>query len=223
MKKFQNFLLLLIIGIFFINVKIVSAQTNPPIASPSAGINELQQDEKTGQRLFNDLQNKKISCQQLTNENYEKLGEYFMGQSLESIERHAAINNMMQSMMGEQGEEQMHIAMGKRLSNCDPAASIPPSGSRFMPMFLPQEGGVVGMMGWGYGPMSGWMGAGYGIAGLILMVLFWVLVIVGIIALIRYLTPKREEKTKPLEILQERYARGEIDKKEYEEKKKELR
>lgn len=83
--------------------------------------------------------------------------------------------------------------------------------------------------GWGYGP--GMMGGGYGWSWLggIFMVIFWVAVIIGIIFLIRWLVQStsggsqgaRSEES-ALEILKKRYAKGEIDKKEFEEKKKEL-
>ena len=67
------------------------------------------------------------------------------------------------------------------------------------------------MMGWG-----GYLG----------MILFWVLLIVVIILLVKYLMPKKdtpdEHRETPLEILQRRYANGEIDKEEYDEKRKGL-
>lgn len=75
--------------------------------------------------------------------------------------------------------------------------------------------------------MMGWYGPGYGMGGegFIFMMFFWVLIIIGIVYLFRWGNRGGEgyprEKT-PLQILQERYAKGEIDKKEYEEKKKEL-
>ena len=74
-----------------------------------------------------------------------------------------------------------------------------------------------------WGSFGGWgMGLGF-----VFMLLFWGLVILGIIALIRWLmtqsSPTRSSRDKsPLEIVQERYARGEIDREEYEQKMRDL-
>ncbi len=75
-----------------------------------------------------------------------------------------------------------------------------------------------GMMDWGYG--MGWFGG-------IIMIAFWVAVIVGIIFLIRWLMVSTRGGVggvgeSALDILKKRYARGEIDKKEFEAKKKDL-
>ena len=76
-----------------------------------------------------------------------------------------------------------------------------------------------GMMNWGYGMGWGWS---------IIMMVFWIAVIVGIIFLIRWIalsTDRRHETSagdSAMEILRNRYARGEINKEEFEEKKKDL-
>ena len=75
--------------------------------------------------------------------------------------------------------------------------------------------------------MNNWNGfSGWGMGlGFIFMLLFWGLVILGIAALIRLLmtTSSRGPRDKsPLEIVQERYARGEIDREEYEQKRSDL-
>ncbi len=77
--------------------------------------------------------------------------------------------------------------------------------------------------------MNNWNGfVGWGMGfGFIFMLLFWGLVLLGVATLIRWLVtpspPNRSPRDKaPLEIVQERYARGEINREEYEQKKRDL-
>src|SRR3989344_607114 len=182
-------------------------------------------EELEGKETWEKLQSKQLECKNLTDEQYGSLGEYFMGQSIGDTQRHALMNQMMTNMMGEEGEEQMHIAIGKRVSGCESNAQVPSNGVGFMPMMWMMGGGGNPMMGTGWGNMmGGWNG--FGLLGWIPMLLFWILLILGVVALIRYLGGSgktiKDDKT-PLDILKERYARGEIDKKEFEEMKKDLR
>lgn len=69
-------------------------------------------------------------------------------------------------------------------------------------------------------------GMGGGGLGMILgMVLFWGLPILLIVLLVRYFARKHEGKREPsaMEIIQARYARGEIDREEYLKRRADLR
>jgi putative membrane protein len=69
------------------------------------------------------------------------------------------------------------------------------------------------------------MWGAWGFGMMFMMVLFWVLVIIGIVLAIRWLTSQRSEKPSDsaVEILRQRYARGEINKDEFEAKNRDLR
>jgi putative membrane protein len=74
---------------------------------------------------------------------------------------------------------------------------------------------------WGWG--MGWFGG-------IFMIVFWILILIGLVFVIKWLVQStrgaapssRTESSRALDILKERYARGEIDKQEFEEKKRDL-
>ncbi|HEU4367838.1 MAG TPA: SHOCT domain-containing protein [Methylomirabilota bacterium] len=78
--------------------------------------------------------------------------------------------------------------------------------------------------GWGMHPMS-WMWGAWGLGMMVMMVVFWGLVTAGIVLAIRWLAGQgeRSRSDRALDILRERYARGEIDKDEFEAKQRDLR
>ena len=100
----------------------------------------------------------------------------------------------------------------------------------------PITGAVTGVLSGVGAPMTAWaqqrpydwgmhyMWGATGIGMMLMMVLFWGLVIVGLVFGIRWLvTQGREPRTdSALDILRQRYARGEINKEEFETKKQEL-
>jgi putative membrane protein len=78
--------------------------------------------------------------------------------------------------------------------------------------------------GWTMHPMWGMWG-GWGIGMMLMMLVFWGVVMVGIVLLIRWLvTQGREPRAtdSALDILRQRYARGDISKEEFEAKKRDL-
>lgn len=85
-------------------------------------------------------------------------------------------------------------------------------------------GGFTGWTGSGFGGMMGGLGWG-GLMG-IGMLVFWGLVIWGIVLVVRGAISvtggTSHQEGSALEILKQRYARGEINKEEFEQKKKDL-
>ncbi|MBI5446312.1 MAG: SHOCT domain-containing protein [Deltaproteobacteria bacterium] len=77
----------------------------------------------------------------------------------------------------------------------------------------------MGMMDWGW-PMHSF--------GWLFMLLFWALVVFGLIAAVRWLSSRSggggegEMRESALDILKKRYARGEISKEEFERMKRDL-
>jgi len=75
----------------------------------------------------------------------------------------------------------------------------------------------------GMHPMS-WMWGAWGVGMMLMMLVFWGLVVTGIVLGVRWLT-RQGGAARPdpaLEILRERYARGEITKEEFEARKRDL-
>ena len=191
-----------------------------------AVVEHTLREEQEGKEVWDKIQAKELACENLSDEQFGVLGEYFMGQM--AGDSHAAMNAMMIQTHGEEGEEQIHIVMGKRLSGCDTSAAFPAGSGGWMPMMNIMWGGwsspfgsnnsTNNMMNFGFGTMGGF--------GWIFMVLWWILIIAGIVALIKGLTSQsrgtHNHEKSALEVLKERYAKGEIDKKEFEERKKDL-
>jgi putative membrane protein len=68
---------------------------------------------------------------------------------------------------------------------------------------------------WHFGMGFGWIFA----------VLFWVVILIGIAALVWWLFPKRGglgSQDRPLDILKRRYARGELTREEYEQMRRDI-
>ena len=82
--------------------------------------------------------------------------------------------------------------------------------------------------GWHMGPgmMGGW---GMGWFGGIFMILFWIFILVGLVFVIKWLIQSTSKDrgsgqhgSRAIDILKERYARGELDKVQFEDMKRDL-
>ncbi len=83
------------------------------------------------------------------------------------------------------------------------------------------------MENWGWNHMGNGAGWGMGFGG-VYMILFWVVIIVAIVMLVKWLAgglsriDDQPQEKSALDILKERYARGEIGKEKFEQKKRNL-
>ena len=207
----KKILFLGVIALLFIAVLASGQGMMGGVQVTAEEVNHTKQEEAEGFAFWTKLQNREVSCSSLTDDQYELLGEYFMGKS--AGDYHAAMNKRMKQMMGESGEEQMHVSMGKQYSGCSQTT-------------YPQGNWNTGLIPGGIGPgMMGYgMMGGYGIWSLV-WIGFWAFVLIGVVLLVVWLYKKISGKTTgqtPLEILKARYAKGEITKKQFEDMKKEL-
>lgn len=77
--------------------------------------------------------------------------------------------------------------------------------------------------GWQMHPM-GWMWGAWGLSAILMMLVFWGLIVAGVVVGVRWLA-RLSDGPRPdaaLDILRQRYARGEINKEEFEAKKRDL-
>ncbi len=198
---------------------VLAAVLLPPFAARAnnnePSLEEVIEKIKTSQHI-NEI--KEIDCQKVSDEQFESLGEALMDIMHPDEDEH----KLMDQMMGGENSESlkaMHILMGKRYLGC-----VREGGMMGAMGMMGMGGSGISMMGNMMMGLGNYTAAG-GWIGLIFMTAFLVLAVAGIIVLVKFLLGQpvgRSENDSALEILKQRYARGEISKEEFEEKKKDL-
>ncbi len=92
---------------------IIAAIFSPPFLLKVNAQMMGRSDETVGSAIWDKLQNNHTTCRNLTNSDFNKLGDFFM-------------DNMMDAnhdYMEQQGDTQMHIAMGKKYGRYLPTLS----------------------------------------------------------------------------------------------------
>lgn len=160
-----------------------------------------------------------------------------MGRMAGSTRAHEQMDSLMKSMMGESATEQMHVVMGRRFTGCG-RGQVPGGFGGMM--------GVMGMMGGaggGSGMMGGYDGDGnlgsmmgglrsaanagdgddFGAAAWVMVAMMGLLLALAAAAFWFWRPSRRAAShVSALDILNQRYARGEINGDEFERRRRAL-
>lgn len=187
----------------------------------------LLQEEAQGAEVWQKMQRQELVCGVLTDNQFELLGEYFMGQMMGDA--HAAMNARLKASLGDEGEVQTHVTLGKRLSGCNPNAVYSAGYLGFMPrMGMMFQNGSAWNSGYtNRAPMMQSMYAYYGSrgwGGWVIVLLWWILIATAILSFVRWVMhlPVGHPQHNAKEHLKIRYAKGEIDKKTFDRIKKDV-
>lgn len=199
-----------------------------------------EEDELAEIQEGKELVENKVSCDQLNDEQLEAIGEYVMEQ-MHPGEQHETMHQHMGMDTDEELHDQMHVNMAKMMycSGNKTGMMMPMNMMRMMMgsggmmesnggrnMMQTQMGAQMGdgmmqggMMGSTTAP--GTMGWSMWLWNIVWF-LFWIGVIALVVWLIYKYLIKQPVTTNPLETLKQRYARGEITKKEFEAMKQDI-
>ena len=204
-------------------------------AAPALAATEAQQ----GAQLLRKIEAGSVSCGSLKTGDFDHIGEYVMERMLGSASAHEAMNRQMAAMMGSRGETQAHVFMGQRFAGCATGRAPAAFGAMMGMMGAGMMGSVYGgtgsstMMGSGSRGTSGMMGFGYvsptasssrgwSSADTVMVILMGLLIALAIGALAAWRPWRHQAAQTPLETLQARYARGDIDQQEFDRRRQAL-
>lgn len=161
---------------------------NVNAASPAEKA-QTARDETAGKAIWDELRAKTVDCASLSADAFDVLGDYFMG--LMAGDSHASMNANMTSMMGEQGEKQMHIVLGKRMSGCqaDAAFPAPTHGNGGYYRIMGMMGALAGRDAWTDArTVDAWPMRAFVAVNVLLV---WTLFILAIVALVRWIIKRK--------------------------------
>lgn len=203
--------------------------------SPAAS----QSPEARDADLLSALERGEIECSDLGGEDYAAIGELVMGRMVASVQAHEEMDELMARMMGQTGRDRMHEVMGQRFAGCGQPGLRSGFGQMMgvIGMMGGRSGGLgpAGMMGGGYGPQSSGdvPDGGYGSGSMMgfdrgsgddddveIWMVVTMLALVLAVAIGAYIFARStKDRSDPLDLLAERFARGEISLEEYTERR----
>lgn len=218
----------------------IAAFAAPALAADSDGAQ--------GGRILRSIEGGQRNCGDLKTADFEQVGEYVMGRMIGSVPAHQSMNETMRTMVGPSGERSMHVALGQRFTDCG-QGRLPAGLATMMNGFggMMSIGGMmggggsgpgmIGPGGSGIGPQNG--GDHYGnpgsTAGSMMglnraggdgddessawMAILMLVLIVGAGAAALVIGRRRRPKSVPLDLLAQRFSRGEMTAEDYGERR----
>jgi hypothetical protein len=163
-----------VVAMFMASVSLAGAHG----AVPEGGMEMTHEQEVAqGGMLYQKIQSKEASCTQMTDEDFEVMGEYFMEQGM-TMADHDMMNDRLKTMMGDEGEEMVHMNIGKHGSKCG------------------EEAEAMGMMG-GDGMNMNGMNMGhneYVSYSPIHASLLWVFALIGLFSVVKMIIAATQKK-----------------------------
>lgn len=222
MKK--NLKLLIIFGLVVFTSSILSFSAKAAIVN-SGLTDQASQISEEGKVIWDKIGTGELGCPDLSKADFEALGYYFtskmMGDSY-------ATHNIMGRVLGDDGRKEMYITTGERMSDCDLTDGFSTRGAGFgtmMDMMYQQGYGYNSscrLWGMGKGMMNYGCGYGrWGLGGWVISIIFWIIAVSIIVMIIKKIVMGGRHR-EALRILETRYAKGDIDKKEFDERRKDL-
>ncbi|URA11266.1 SHOCT domain-containing protein [Thermospira aquatica] len=169
--------------------------------------------------------NKDINIAKIDDSTLERLGDAVMSLYIPDEATHEYMDNMMGGE-GSTSLKNMHITIAANYIAYLKGERISPfmgPGMMFLPFYRGREnifgGWPMGWMHWNYP----WMGFGYyGLGGWFMIILLLIVIGVIVYLILRERRASVFSNKTPLDILKERYAKGEISKEEFDRIKKDL-
>lgn len=199
--------------------------------------------QQQGSQLLQSLETGEQKCQQLSDAQFEVIGEYVMGRMLGSTARHEAMDEQMRDATDAASEAQAHVFMGRRFANCV-TGDVPDVFGSMMGMMGNYSGanpmgwgngrdgngfgsGMMGSSGWSDGDANeqdGFDGAHMGDTWGWLIIVVMVILMGGMGWMMWSMNRgagdnRRSSSNDPIELLKIRYARGDVTTEEFQERR----
>lgn len=188
--------------------------------------------EQRGAELLSAVERDETSCAELDSADFGAIGEFAMARMLGSSQAHEAMDEAIAQMTGASGLARMHEAMGQRFAGCGgsgPAGSY--GGMMAMAQMMGDLGGPPGI----YGP-AGASSDYPGLGGVMMgpdrdlgedddwpgawMAIVMLALLVGVgLAVFAIARPRRQAGPTAIDVLAQRFARGDITTEDYERRR----